>query len=309
MVPPSSFTTWCTLKRAARGVPGCCPFLVSRPWSAHVLRVARAVWVWPGTTAPRGVSEPVRASGVAVRLALAGRSSSRATRPLKGFAGCALSRERRLVAGRAHSRRAWRRESSGGVKHSTAAGNGAVGRFSAVDPLGREEIPLNQGRSLVTVLTSRLLSYRRFLCARSPARRWRWSLRTAPAPTGSKTLPSISWLGRPSAVREWGNLANLLGNPAVVGVLVRCVSYSVWLEVQYSGSCSTWGSPGGAFLVNEHIAKPLVGRTYYGELTFPSGHVTMACATAFAMWLALFPLLGASSAHRHGALSDWPGSA
>ena len=102
--------------------------------------------------------------------------------------------------------------------------------------------------------------------------------------------PAINWLGRPSAVREWGNLANLLGNPAVVGVLAVCLVFGLARGAVFRVALYA-GLAGGAFLVNEHIAKPLVGRTYYGELTFPSGHVTMACATAFAMWLALFPLL------------------
>ena len=48
---------------------------------------------------------------------------------------------------------------------------------------------------------------------------------------------------------------------------------------------------GVAVLVNEHTDKPLVERIYDGESTFPSGSVTLAAATALAMWLALYPLL------------------
>ena len=44
--------------------------------------------------------------------------------------------------------------------------------------------------------------------------------------------------------------------------------------------------------MSEHVAKPLVQRSYYGEPTFPSGNVTAVSATALAMWLALYPLLG-----------------
>ena len=47
-----------------------------------------------------------------------------------------------------------------------------------------------------------------------------------------------------------------------------------------------------ALLISEHVAKPLVQRTYNAELTFPSGHVTAVSATALSMWLALYPLLG-----------------
>ena len=44
--------------------------------------------------------------------------------------------------------------------------------------------------------------------------------------------------------------------------------------------------------MSEHVAKPLIQRSYYGELTFPSGSVTAVSATALAMWLALYPSLG-----------------
>ena len=45
-------------------------------------------------------------------------------------------------------------------------------------------------------------------------------------------------------------------------------------------------------LISEHVAKPLVQRTSYGELTFPSGNLTAVSATAMARCLALYPLLG-----------------
>lgn len=38
--------------------------------------------------------------------------------------------------------------------------------------------------------------------------------------------------------------------------------------------------------------KPLVQGRFQGMLSFPSGHVTAVCATALAMWLALYPVLG-----------------
>ncbi len=50
-----------------------------------------------------------------------------------------------------------------------------------------------------------------------------------------------------------------------------------------------------AFLTSELVAKPLVHETHGGQLTFPSGNVTAACATAVALWLALHPLLGRRS--------------
>ena len=64
---------------------------------------------------------------------------------------------------------------------------------------------------------------------------------------------------------------------------------------------------GVALLVSEHIDKPLVQRIYDGESTFPSGSVTLAGATALAMWLALYPLLG-DSVPRSPSVSARPGS-
>ena len=36
-------------------------------------------------------------------------------------------------------------------------------------------------------------------------------------------------------------------------------------------------------------------RRFQGVLSFPSGHVTAVCATALAMWIALYPVLGQSA--------------
>jgi membrane-associated phospholipid phosphatase len=103
--------------------------------------------------------------------------------------------------------------------------------------------------------------------------------------------PVINWLGPPSAVRGWADLAELLAAPTIIAVLV--VSFWVGVArralvrvVVYSVLAAA------ALLINEHGIKQLVQRTYYGELTFPSGNVTAVSATALAMWLALGPLLG-----------------
>jgi hypothetical protein len=108
--------------------------------------------------------------------------------------------------------------------------------------------------------------------------------------------PVIQWLGPPSAIRGWAHLAELLAAPTIIAVfvvslgvglvrraLVRVVFYSVLAAL--------------ALLISEHGIKPLVQRTYYGELTFPSGNVTAVSATALAMWLALRPLLDRQSRH------------
>ncbi len=101
---------------------------------------------------------------------------------------------------------------------------------------------------------------------------------------------AIDWLGQLSAVRTWSNVAELFGTPAVVAVLVVC--FALGLAKQAFLRIALYaGLAVGAILISEHIAKPLVQRTYFSELTFPSGSVTAASATAVAMWLALFPLL------------------
>ena len=52
------------------------------------------------------------------------------------------------------------------------------------------------------------------------------------------------------------------------------------------------GFAAAAFVISEQIAKPVVGERFFGELSFPSGNVTAVCATAVAMWIALYPVLG-----------------
>ena len=79
----------------------------------------------------------------------------------------------------------------------------------------------------------------------------------------------------------------------VRGVLLRVLLYAAFAVV--------------ALLLSEHIVKPLVERTYEGELTFPSGNVTAVSAIAVAMWLALFPVLGKSAAVVI-FISAWPGT-
>jgi membrane-associated phospholipid phosphatase len=103
--------------------------------------------------------------------------------------------------------------------------------------------------------------------------------------------PALRWLGPPSADGTWADLAELLAAPAISAALVvsfalGCVRRALLRVAVYAALAAA------ALLMNEYVAKPLVQRTNYGELTFPSGHVTAVSATALAMWLALFPLLG-----------------
>jgi hypothetical protein len=103
--------------------------------------------------------------------------------------------------------------------------------------------------------------------------------------------PVFTWLGAPSATVTWAHLSQLLATPAIVAALA--ISAAIGLArrrlprvLVYAAIAAT------TFLVSEHIAKPVVQRSYYGELTFPSGSVTAVSATALAMWLALRPLHG-----------------
>ncbi len=103
--------------------------------------------------------------------------------------------------------------------------------------------------------------------------------------------PVLGWLGPPSATRAWADLAEFLAVPAIAAVLVVCFALGlarrIFLRVAVYAALAA-----AALLVNDHVVKPLVQRTYYGELTFPSGNVTAVCATALAMWLALGPIFG-----------------
>jgi membrane-associated phospholipid phosphatase len=103
--------------------------------------------------------------------------------------------------------------------------------------------------------------------------------------------PALKWLGPPSARSTWTDLAERLAAPAisaalVVSFAVGCVRRAFLRVAVYAALAAA------ALLISEQVAKPLVQRTIYGELTFPSGHVTAVSATALAMWLALYPMLG-----------------
>jgi membrane-associated phospholipid phosphatase len=103
--------------------------------------------------------------------------------------------------------------------------------------------------------------------------------------------PAIAWLGPPSAVRSWADLAKLLAAPAIGAVIVVSLALGLVRRGFFRVAVYTVFAA-AALLINEYVAKPLVQRTYNGQLTFPSGHVTAVSATALAMWLALYPLLG-----------------
>ena len=103
--------------------------------------------------------------------------------------------------------------------------------------------------------------------------------------------PLLRSLGSPSSVDTWADFADLLAAPAIVAVVALSLAFGalrrslVRVAVFASFAAVT-------LLVSEYVAKPLVHETYRGLLTFPSGNVTAVCATALAMWFALYPVLG-----------------
>ncbi len=103
--------------------------------------------------------------------------------------------------------------------------------------------------------------------------------------------PALDWLGQRSAIHAWADLAELLTAPAVFAAMIAALvvgrlKQATWRVVLYAVLAVT------ALLISEHVAKPLVQRTYYGELTFPSGSVTAVSATVLAICFALGPRLG-----------------
>lgn len=103
--------------------------------------------------------------------------------------------------------------------------------------------------------------------------------------------PALHGLGPPSAISTWSDVVDDCAVPAIAAALVAtCVFGSVRRALPRVIVYATFAF--AAFLISEHVAKPLVQRIYLGNLSFPSGNVTAVCATALALWLALYPLLG-----------------
>jgi membrane-associated phospholipid phosphatase len=98
-------------------------------------------------------------------------------------------------------------------------------------------------------------------------------------------------LGHASNIARWADLADLLAAPVIVSLVV--VSLIVGAKHRIPLRVAAFaGFAGAALLINEHVVKPAVQERLLGGLSFPSGHVTAVCATALAMWIALYPVLG-----------------
>ncbi len=103
--------------------------------------------------------------------------------------------------------------------------------------------------------------------------------------------PVFTWLGVPSTTVHWADLSKGLslfpvGIVLAVSVAIGVARHTFSRVVAYAAFAAV------GLLLSEEVFKPLVHRYFYGELTFPSGSVTVVCGTALAMWLALHPVLG-----------------
>jgi hypothetical protein len=102
---------------------------------------------------------------------------------------------------------------------------------------------------------------------------------------------SMRLLGRASDIARWADLADLLAVPAIVSLVVVSVIVGAVHRIPLRVAAFA-GFAAAALLINEHVVKPAVQERLLGALSFPSGHVTAVCATALAMWIALYPVLG-----------------
>ena len=103
--------------------------------------------------------------------------------------------------------------------------------------------------------------------------------------------PPFWGAGRPPSAELWGRLADVLATPVIAVVLVACLIFGAFKRVLWRVVTGI-GFAALAFVINDDVVKPLVHQKFYGELSFPSGNVTIVCATALAMWIALYPVLG-----------------
>ncbi len=98
-------------------------------------------------------------------------------------------------------------------------------------------------------------------------------------------------LGRPPDVDLWKHVADLLAAPVIAFVVVASVVFGALSGILLRVGIFA-GIAAAAFLISEYLIKPMVGERFFGQLSFPSGNVTAVCATALALWIALYPVLG-----------------
>jgi hypothetical protein len=102
---------------------------------------------------------------------------------------------------------------------------------------------------------------------------------------------ALHLLGRPQDVARLAKLADFLAAPVIAAVLIASLVFGALRRILLRVGVFA-GFAAAAFVISEQIAKPVVGERFFGELSFPSGNVTAVCATAVAMWIALYPVLG-----------------
>ena len=103
--------------------------------------------------------------------------------------------------------------------------------------------------------------------------------------------PPFFGAGRPPSAEVWGRLADVLATPVIAVVLITCLLFGAFKRVLWRVVAGI-GFAALAFVISDDVLKPLVHQKFYGQLSFPSGNVTIVCATALAMWIALYPVLG-----------------
>jgi hypothetical protein len=102
---------------------------------------------------------------------------------------------------------------------------------------------------------------------------------------------ALRLLGRLPGVNRWGQLADFLAVPVITAVVLISLALGALRRVLFRVVVLAVFAA-AALVINDQILKPVVGETIQGSLSFPSGNVTAVCATALAMWIALYPVLG-----------------
>jgi hypothetical protein len=98
-------------------------------------------------------------------------------------------------------------------------------------------------------------------------------------------------LGHASNIARWADLADVLAVPVILVVVAVSLIFGAVHHIALRVAAFA-GFAAAALLINEHVVKPAVQERLQAGLSFPSGHVTAVCATALAMWIALYPVLG-----------------
>jgi PAP2 superfamily len=92
-------------------------------------------------------------------------------------------------------------------------------------------------------------------------------------------------------IDHYADMADFLAVPVIAAVLIASTLYGALRRVVVRVVVLA-GFALLALVLNEQVLKPVVQQRFQGGLSFPSGNVTAVCATAVAMWIALYPVLG-----------------